>query len=389
MASASIANNRSPYRKQLRATLPSGAKPILHPEVDQAAEALYVVKEIKAAFAAGVATNEIAVLFRASHHSQRLELELSKAGIAYEYRGGVRFFDRAHIKDVLSFLRILYNLKDAAAWLRLLLHQEGIGPAAAEKMIRAVQDLGNATDVANLGFQLLGQKAQVGWRNFVAVWEPLLQNKTASPGELVELILASPYREFLETEFIDSRDRIEDIKQLAVFAAQYQALEDFLNEASLQESFALGRDANQKSAGGAEGKIILSTIHQAKGLEWSRVFIINLSSGAFPNDRSLRERKGLEEERRLFYVALTRAKDQLHLSYPLAGGAFGDMLAGPSPFVEELSLDLLEDHSLLLTDSPFTSASVFNDPVAGVTYVDEDQPRPFKKNSFLREIEDL
>ncbi len=409
VANGVIENNLKQYKKQLKTLSSSGQKPALHPQMDQSGEAEFVVSKILEFLDKGIPANEIAVLFRAAHHSQLLEMELVKAGIAYDYRGGLRFFERAHIKDVLAYLRILNNLADTAAWMRVLMHEEGIGPAAAGKIVEALKHITNIDEVKIVGEKILGEKAKQGWYSFVRIWESMLdarchseqseeslsqipdgqrsfvgtQDDKPKVADLIDAILNSPYKDYLESEFIDSRDRVEDITQLKVFAAKYNELEEFLAEASLQEGF--GAKAGTASArADSSDKIVLSTIHQAKGLEWSVVFIINLASGSFPNDRALREDNGLEEERRLFYVAITRTKHHLFLTYPMASDGWGDSMSGPSIFLGEISSDLLEDHSLLSSNG-----LVLNDEAADVHYIDEDKPLKIKPGSFLRSLDDL
>lgn len=377
LANNVIENNRNQYKKYLK-TLLRGARPDLYPQLDQQSEGQFVADKIEELIKQGEEPKEIAVLFRAAYHSQMLEVELVKRGIPYDYRGGVRFFERSHIKDVLSYLRLLNNISDHAAWLRVLMHEEGIGPAAAQKIIGALRGITSISEVENLGPEVLGGKALLGWNNFVSIIKKLLSSPLNSPTTLIENLITSPYKEYLETEFVDSRERMQDIKQLAFFAEEYDDLTEFLGHTMLQESFTLapaGKDSSEK-------KIILTTIHQAKGLEWTAVFVINLANGAFPNDRSIRE-DGIEEERRLFYVAITRAKKLLYLTYPMAGGAYGDFLSGPSPFLNEIDPALLEDHSLLSTDT-----TVLDDEAAGVHYIAEDKPR-IRPGSFLRDINDL
>ncbi len=406
LANNSIANNRELYKKALRSLDKTGDKPLLHPELDQTTEASYIVKKIQALLDKDVSPHEIAILFRAAFHSQRLELELVKAGIPYDYRGGTRFFERAHVKDVLSYLRVLNNPSDTAAWLRILLHEEGIGPVAADKLITAIAQSGNLADLPGLGYQILGERAQTGWTNFLSIWKGLWEAWEADAGNIKNLLAAvieSSYADYIASEYIDSDDRLNDLKQLLEFANTYDSLDIFLGEMSLSESFAGGGGRSSKSpleggagdvktpttsphppqGGNSNARITLSTVHQAKGLEWSHVFIINLSRGAFPNDRALREADGLSEERRLFYVAVTRAKEGLTLTYPMAGGSFGDMLSGPSPFLEELNPELYDDHSLLSYDH-----TVFNDPDHDVTYISEE-PIRITPGSFLRDIDDL
>ena len=169
---------------------------------------------------------------------------------------------------------------------------------------------------------------------------------------------------------------------MAVFAEQYENLERFLGEAILQESFGQVNLNNAKVE--KDQKVILSTIHQAKGLEWNTVFLINMAGGGFPNSRALTEKGGLEEERRLFYVAITRAKENLYLTYPMTGGGAGDFASGPSIFLSEISSELLNDHSLLSYNS-----TVLDDNDADVHYVPEDLSWKPKPGSFLRDVCDL
>lgn len=388
VANEVIANNVKQYKKELKTLSAGGLKPALHPQMDQSGEAEFVAQKILELTQNGVPENEIAVLFRAAHHSQMLEMELAKAGIVYDYRGGLRFFERAHVKDVLAYLRILNNFADTSAWMRVLMHEEGIGPAAAGKIVEALKSATNVEEVKIIGQQVLGEKARTGWYNFVRIWEEMLGQSKTDVASLVDAVADSPYKDYLETEYIDSRDRLEDLAQLQVFAKKYNELEQFLAEASLQEGFRrTGERGSEQTATDQRpgSKIVLSTIHQAKGLEWSAVFIINLSSGAFPSDRALREDNGLEEERRLFYVAVTRAKKHLYLTYPMAGGGWGDATPGPSLFLGEISSDLLDDRSLL----SMNNGLVLDDKEADVTYEPENRPLRIKPGSFLRSVDDL
>ncbi len=382
LANGVIENNRHQYPKKLKAIKTNGIKPNLYPKNDQSDEASFVVKKINELIDQGTAPHHIAVLFRAAHHSQMLEMELAKAGILYDYRGGLRFFDRAHIKDVLSYLRILNNLSDTAAWLRVLMHEEGIGPAAANKIIESVQKLENVEDLKLLG-ETLGGKAKIGFNNFLKIFGALLEAYIPenNPGDLISAITNSRYSEFLNAEFLDNEDRKKDLEQMATFASKHKNLTSFLTEASLQESFAKPTTLNQKQSE-QQKRLVLSTIHQAKGLEWEAVFIINVANDAFPNSRAATEQNGLEEERRLFYVAITRAKRHLTLTYPMSTEGWNST-SGPSLFLAEISQDLIDDHSLLSYKK-----TVFDDEIQ---YIPEDDDRPLKikPGSFLRDLDNL
>lgn len=382
VANEVIANNLKQYKKELKTLVSSGINPVLHPQMNQIEEARFIVSRIKEKLAAGLHYSEIAVLFRAAFHSQMLEMELVKNNIAYDYRGGLRFFDRAHIKDVLAYLRILNNLVDAPAWLRVLTHEDGIGPVAAQRIIAIVKDAGSVEDINKIGYEVLRDKARQGWHSFTRIWERLLQIGKKDVTALIMSIKESPYSDYLEAEYPDARERLQDIEQLAVFAESAENLADWLAEASLQESFT-GPSGMVRSTNDAGHKIILSTIHQAKGLEWDSVFIINLASGAFPTDYAWKEQGGLEEERRLFYVAITRAKKYLYFTYPLETGSWNQ--AGPSMFLEEIATDLLDDRSWLTNPG-----LVLDDEIAEIQYVSETSEQPkIKKRSFLIDVDEL
>ncbi|PIT88475.1 MAG: ATP-dependent DNA helicase [Candidatus Magasanikbacteria bacterium CG10_big_fil_rev_8_21_14_0_10_36_32] len=382
VANSIISKNLKQYKKVLKTILFGGAKPLLKPHLDQSSEAKFIAGEIEKKLKAGTATSEIAVLFRAAYHSQQLEMELVRRGIGYDYRGGLRFFERAHIKDVLAYLRLRHNPSDTSAWLRVLLHEEGIGPAGAMKIISMSTGAANIDELKQIG-ESLGDRATGGWQNFLNIYSALMSSEK-KPSDMIEVVVESPYADYLSSEYLDAAERLSDLKQLIIFAKQHDSLDDFLAEAALAENFALKNGKRVVSS----DRIILSTLHQAKGLEWKNVFIMNVARGAFPNDRALREDGGLEEERRLFYVGITRAKENLYLTYPMSGGSFGDSLTGPSVFLEEISPDLLEDHSLLISNHNTS----FNDSEAGVSYISEEeefQPKKISPGSFLRDIDDL
>lgn len=405
LANEVIANNTRQHKKTLKSILPEFTRPEVHAFTDPREEAEFVVTRIKELQGEGVPLNEMAILFRAAFHSQAIEIELTKQGIPYDYRGGTRFFERAHIKDVLAYLRVIHNVHDTIAWSRVLAMQSGIGPAAIQKILFEFERLPEAAsfqDIRHLGASLTA-RAQLGWNDVLKAWEAVEATKTEQgailPGDAIVAILESVYRTYAEHEFPDARERLQDIEQLASYAeaaerrsgdAQEKALEQFLADASLQESYTA---AGARQVQDAEEKLILSTIHQAKGLEWEAVFVVHLAAGQFPSDRSLRTDSGLEEERRLFYVAVTRAKKHLSMSYPLLGG-FDTTLQGPSLFLEELSPDSYEEYGVRQS-APLTAFKDLSDESEGITYESEDEPfsstnkRKKRPTSFLSSIEDL
>ena len=258
------------------------------------------------------------------------------------------------------------------AWGRVLNMQTGIGPTTAQTIIERVKNI-TADEINSIG-EMLPARAQTGWNNFLSIHHKLMSGEKI-PVDLISSLLDSKYLEYLESQHEDYRERKEDIEQLIVFAEKENDLTKFLAEASLQE----GYSATRLNVGG-ESKIILSTIHQAKGLEWEAVFVINLSAGQFPNERATRERNGLEEERRLFYVAITRAKKHLHLSYPLLGGV-SSYLQGPSMFLDEI------DRSLLNEDVSSGSLTAFDDLSDGEVTYEKIETKPVRE--FLKSLDEL
>ena len=339
LANASLGHNSNQFQKELIASRGKGEKPKVVPAASARQEAQFVAEQILALRAEGVALANMAVLFRSSSHSQALEFELLKRDVPYEYRGGMKFFERAHVKDVLAYLRISQNPQDEAAWLRVMNLQAGIGATTASNLTAVVKQISDFEKIiqTDISTRLPG-KARQGWEEFTDIARRMLSH-APSPALMLRAVLDAGYRDYLEREYPDWRDRLEDIEQLAVFAESAASVSSFLADLALYDEVFSGRD---KDDGGAEERIVLSTVHQAKGLEWDTVFIIHLADNAFPHRRAMAEEGGVEEERRLFYVAVTRARRKLFLTYPVMLGTDTLMLNQPSLFLEELSPYLTE-----------------------------------------------
>ncbi|TAL20322.1 ATP-dependent helicase, partial [Patescibacteria group bacterium] len=338
LANEVIAKNERQFSKTLRPSAPSAGKPELIAAASSSAEAVFVAETMRRLVAGGLAANRLAALFRATHHSQELEFELSKRGIAYDYRGGMKFFERAHIKDAAAFLRLRANPRDTVSWLRTLPLVSGIGETGAARLaerLKTLENLENIDDALVQGI-LTGRGAE-GWREYREILRRLAL--AASPEAAVRAILSSTYADYLELEYPDAAERLEDLEQLAIFAGGYRDLESFLAEITLKDDYDAANGARGEKK---EERVVLSTIHQAKGLEWDAVFLIHLAAGNFPHVRAVGEDE-LEEERRLFYVALTRAKRNLYLSYPLRAGTDSWEWSGPSPFLQELDHRLVQE----------------------------------------------
>jgi DNA helicase II / ATP-dependent DNA helicase PcrA len=357
VANVSIAANRKQFEKTLRAARPSlGLQPALVAARDADQQAAFVASRVLELRDEGVPMEEIAVLYRSHYHSLELQLELTRRGIPYTVRSGVRFFEQAHIKDVVSYLRLVVNPRDELAWKRVLRLVPNVGQATAN---RVWERIAYAPDplamIVRGGADEAAPKRGTGWTEFRALVESLLsEDARATPSRQIELVLARGYEAYLEANYENAETRLEDLRQLALYAARYNSTEDFLSELALLSTERYGGPqpltGEDVVSGGEEDELLtLSSVHQAKGLEWRAVFLIWASDGRFPSPRSLRDAEGEEEERRLWYVAITRARDQLYLAYPLTATDHSSrqtVLQRPSRFVTELPPDLFEVWSL-------------------------------------------
>ncbi|MDT7540169.1 MAG: ATP-dependent helicase UvrD/PcrA [Acidobacteriota bacterium] len=367
LANVSIASNRKQFPKTLRAVRPSlGLLPALVPCRDADQQAAFVASRILELRDEGTSLEEMAVLYRSHFHSLELQLELTRRGIPYQIRSGVRFFEQAHIKDVLSYLRLVANPRDELAWKRVLKLIPNVGTATAG---RVWEQLTFATDPLALVLRG-GADAQVrqrgtSWAEFRALLEELTKDETRnSPARQIELVLARGYEGHLSATYENADARLEDLRQLAQYSTRYNSTEEFLAELSLLSTERYG--APQPLAGedvvmGADEDelLTLTSVHQAKGLEWRAVFIIWAADGKFPSPRSMRDSEGEEEERRLWYVAVTRARDQLYITYPqvVQDRTRQTVLQRPSRFVMEVPPELyeiwsLEEETTKLPDAP-------------------------------------
>ncbi len=334
LANASIEHNVDQFEKELQPMIAAGSLPLLIPAQNTLQEAQYIAEQVLELLEQGRPLCEIAVLFRSSFHSQQLELELAKRDIPYEYRGGLRFFERAHIKDLVAYLRLFVNARDEVAWMRVLGHQPGIGFVTAGKIydvLKASNTLAEALCVE------APKRGLSGWRGVQNIVRPLLSETL--PSTIIRALIMSDYRDYLENKYPDYRDRLEDLEQFALFAEQYSDVSSFLSEVTLKDDYGAVREEGEKD----RDRMVLSTVHQAKGLEWDAVFVMRLSEGSFPHKRSLENLAAFEEERRLFYVAATRARRRLFLTYALSSGFDTLAFHQPSTFIEEVPRRLFEE----------------------------------------------
>ena len=357
VANVSIASNRRQFTKTLRAARPSqGLAPALVPCRDADQQAAFVASRLLELRDEGTALSEMAVLYRSHYHSLELQLELTRRGIPYRVRSGVRFFEQAHIKDVVAYLRLVANPRDEMAWKRVLRLIPNVGAATTNRIWERIQLAPDPLALVIRGdADATASKRGAGWSEFRSLLEELVRDEVRnSPARQIETVLARGYEDHLENTFENAEARLEDLRQLAHYASRYTSADEFLAELSLLSTERYGAPQGLTSEDVVEGGdddelLTLSSVHQAKGLEWRAVFILWAADGKFPSPRSLRDAEGEEEERRLWYVALTRAQDQLYITYPLMVTDYSSrqtVLQRPSRFVTEVPPDLYEIWSL-------------------------------------------
>jgi len=349
VANAAISANVDQFKKNLQPVRESNsAKPAIVALNDGNEQAQFIAQRILELRDEDVDLNEIAVLYRAHYHALELQLELSRRGIPYQITSGIRFFEQAHIKDVISFLRFVSNPRDEVAFKRMVKLLPGIGNRSAENLWSAWdKSLNERGEITSWSERLMamsvGAKSKKHWTQLAHTLDEIAPGRQPNPpSEMITSVVEAIYDDYAKVNFTNYELRKEDLNQLAAFARQFKDANEFLSQLALISNVDAEAAPNQT---GDKEAVNLSTVHQAKGLEFHTVFVIWLTDGMFPSSRSMDERKDLEEERRLFYVAITRAKDELYLTYPhmrLTGG-YGDVFQRPSRFLKEIPNKLVED----------------------------------------------
>lgn len=342
VANQAIAANRNQFEKNLRSIRPEEKfpKPAVVPLEDGNQQAQFIAQRIAELYEQDVPLNEIAVLYRSHFHSLEIQMELVRRNIPFEVTSGLRFFEQAHVKDVAAYLKLALNPRDETAFKRIVLLMPGVGKKTAETLWAKFS---TGTALAELKPP---RKATDTWVQFVHTLEQIRADDLRSqPGEQIQIVLDAGYEDYLRAKFDNATNRTDDLTQLRAFAEQFDTTADFLGQLALMTNVDGGPHATGNRQAPPEDedepKLRLSTVHQAKGLEWKVVFVLMLCDGLFPSSRSMETDEGEEEERRLFYVAVTRAKDELYLSYPMirAQAGMGDRWQEPSRFLAEISDD--------------------------------------------------
>ncbi len=379
VANAAITANVRQFAKALTPARKSGLKPALVQCHDAGQQAAFVAQRAMELQEEGTSLNQIAVLYRSHFHALELQLELTRRQIPFSITSGIRFFEQAHIKDATAYLKFVANPRDEVSFKRLVQLLPGVATKGADKLwrhfseefaatlkragdaggIAAATAPGPAAATVDTGTQAerrikwpiaaalqdaiaaVPKRALTDWAQFAATISQLEDESVRqNAAKMLRLVLDAGYKEYLQETYDNFERRLNDLQELGEFAVQFGSVDEFLTQLSLLTNV----EAEENPKDDTE-RIRLSTIHQAKGLEFDVVFVIMLCDGLFPSGRSTESPDGEEEERRLFYVAITRAKNELYLSYPMVRGGFGatgvDTYQSPSRFLAEIPSNLL------------------------------------------------
>jgi len=379
VANAAITANVRQFAKALTPARKSGLKPALVQCHDAGQQAAFVAQRAMELQEEGTSLNQIAVLYRSHFHALELQLELTRRQIPFSITSGIRFFEQAHIKDATAYLKFVANPRDEVSFKRLVQLLPGVATKGADKLwrhfseefaatlkragdaggIAAATAPGPAAATADTGtpaerrikwpiaaalqdaIAAVPKRALTDWAQFAATISQLEDESVRqNAAKMLRLVLDAGYKEYLQETYDNFERRLNDLQELGEFAVQFGSVDEFLTQLSLLTNV----EAEENPKDDTE-RIRLSTIHQAKGLEFDVVFVIMLCDGLFPSGRSTESPDGEEEERRLFYVSITRAKNELYLSYPMVRGGFGatgvDTYQSPSRFLAEIPSNLL------------------------------------------------
>jgi len=366
LANAAISFNVTQFPKNLKAARKPGSiepvEVVLSTNHDQAR---FVAMRIKALLESGIEPSEIAVLYRAHFHSMELQMELTRERIPFRVVSGLRFFEQAHIKDVAAFLKTALNPADRVAFTRMACLLPGIGPRASDSLWRqTLEALGESGMPGD--FRVLHTatrpptKSASLWKQIIHTLEELVpEGKPLPPFEMIRSVREAFYDDYVRAKYPNAETRLEDLDRLEIFAREYLDPSEFLAQLALlseEDNLAEAATFSESLRAGSGGeRVTLSSVHQAKGLEWKAVFLIWLSDGMFPGRRSMENPAALEEERRLFYVALTRCKDLLTLTWPriFLNASSSDLFQRRSRFLVDLPSGLLKRLDLSGANAPF------------------------------------
>ena len=344
LANAAIAANVNQFKKNLRSgRTEEGVKPALICLGDANQQAQFICQRIAELHEEeGIELHEIAILYRAHFHAMELQMELTRRNIPFQITSGIRFFEQAHVKDVCAYIKLALNPKDEISFKRITRMLPGIGDKTAEKLWAKFNA---GTPLANI---VAPTKAVDAWKQWAETHAQLLalapevQGRTS---DMIKIVIEAVYADYMKVQFPNFEQRLEDLSQLRAFSEQFESTDEFLAQLTLLTNVDDEASKNRRRDDANGEAVRLSTVHQAKGLEWKVVFVMMLCDGLFPSSRASETPEGEEEERRLFYVAVTRAKDELYLTYPVvrASAGYRDAWQSPSRFLLELPRELVNE----------------------------------------------
>ena len=336
---------RHKFSKELYTRRLGGDMPIIVAAQTENIQSRFIVQKVLELREQGVALSEIAVLFRSGYLSFDLELELTRANIPFAKYGGLKLMETAHIKDLVSYLRVLANPRDAVAWNRILLLVDGVGPRTAEKILGDI--LAGRVTAENAG---TSTTLPAFWTNYSAfpdrvrtLFDALKDSahEHLMPADRVQRLLQY-YEPIFTSRYDDYNKRRKDLEMFQEITERYRSLQTLLADLALEPTTDSVTDI--ADPGADDEKLVLSTIHSAKGLEWHSVFVMYALDGRFPVTRAAASDDAMEEERRLMYVACTRAKENLFITYPINvyDRESGMILSKPSRFIDGMPEKLLD-----------------------------------------------
>ena len=342
LANTIIEGAREKYSKHLFTRKLDGPLPVLVEAAGENAQSRFIAQKILELREEGIPLDEMAVLFRSSFHSFDLEIVLSRAGLPFVKRGGMKFIETAHVKDLLAHLRVVANPLDTVSWHRALMLVEGVGPKKAQDLLAAIVKTDNPYRV----LREVSGKSGKGLKDLALTLESLSGSGDMRPAEQVNHIYEY-YLPILKAQYDDYPKRIRDLDHLHTIAEGYPELDQLLADLALEPPDGSAIDVGASDQD--DERLVLSTIHSAKGLEWQCVFVIWIVDGRFPSVYSFVTDEDLEEERRLFYVAVTRAKQHLFLTYPINvfDKGSGMLLSKPTRFLDYVSPAMFEALALV------------------------------------------
>ncbi|MEK9784006.1 MAG: ATP-dependent helicase, partial [Opitutales bacterium] len=337
------------FSKELKASKPHQDLPKVIPTLDGYQQADFVISKIEELYNSGAEYDQIAILYRAHYHAMELQVELSRRGLPFLITSGLRFFEQAHVKDLVAQLRFVANPKDSTAFLRFACLLPKVGEKTAIKLLKLANGL--AKDLSTSVCEVLGHEKVIQKvpKDAKEDWESMSKTLieiykvagNSSPSVVVEEAIGGWYQLYLRATYENWPRREEDLESLVDFASKHETLAEMLSQLVL-----LSSESGDRVVKHGESCIRLSTIHQSKGLEYPHVFIIGLADGLFPNKRAIDGESDLEEERRLFYVASTRAERSLYLLYPTLANQKGTPVRlMQSRFLKELPDTIYEKHN--------------------------------------------